>query len=126
MSTFRSEPLYGRMAAIAVGMFVGAWVIGPLVTRTPEAPAAAAPDQTQSQQAAPQQPLGYEAMLSRPDPLPYRAPTPNFGSYNAPNYAAIAKEKALAGVSDDEPMAEELRPTRASRSYRSFDRHRAY
>ena len=31
-STFRSEPLLAAMAAIAVGMFVGAWLIGPAIT----------------------------------------------------------------------------------------------
>ena len=32
-ATFRSEPLLAAMAAIAVGMFVGTWIIGPAVTR---------------------------------------------------------------------------------------------
>ena len=41
-ATFRSEPLLAAMAAIAVGMFVGTWVIGPAITRdSAEAPAPA-------------------------------------------------------------------------------------
>ena len=33
-STFRSEPWLAAMAAVAIGMFVGAWLIGPAITRT--------------------------------------------------------------------------------------------
>ena len=37
-STFRSEPGLAALAAIAVGMFVGTWIIGPAVTRSVEIP----------------------------------------------------------------------------------------
>ena len=37
-ATFRSEPLLAAMAAIAVGMFVGTWIIGPAVTRDSASP----------------------------------------------------------------------------------------
>jgi hypothetical protein len=125
--TFRSEPYMAAMAVIAVGMFIGAWVIGPAITREPEAPAAPAQEQAQNQPPAQQQPLSYQAMLSRPDPSPYRAPTPNFGSQGAPNYAEAAREKARAGLGgEDEPVAENPRRYRASRYYPSFDRHRAF
>ena len=35
-------------------------------------------------------------MVARPDPMPYRAPTPSFDLSGPPNYAAAAKEKAQA------------------------------
>ena len=121
IETFRSEPYLAAMAAVAVGMFIGAWVIGPGITHEPEAQPAAA----KQQQAEQPESLTYQAMLARPDPAPYRTPTPDYGSYGAPNYAEIAKEKAQAGGEDD-PTAEPSRSYRSSRYYRSFDRHRAY
>ena len=82
-ATFRSEPLLAAMAAIAVGMFVGTWIIGPAVTRdSADAPAPAA-----------QQRTTFEDLVARPDPMPYRAPTPVFDTSGQPSYAAAAKQK---------------------------------
>ena len=120
-ATFRSEPLMAAMAAIAVGMFVGTWVIGPAITHdTAEVPAQTSPERTT-----------FEDMVARPDPMPYRAATPSFNSSGPPNYAAVAKEKAQAEaggqIVDDGPVPEPPRGYySSSRNYRTFDRHRAY
>jgi len=119
-ATFRSEPLMAAMAAVAVGMFVGTWVIGPAITHGgAEAPAPTA-----------QEHPSFEDMLARPDPMPYRAATPSFDMTGPPNYAAAAKEKAqaeLGGQVDDEAIAEAPRSYRSSsRNYPRFDRHRVY
>jgi hypothetical protein len=121
-ATFRSEPLLAAMAAIAVGMFVGTWVIGPAVTRdSAEAPAPAA-----------QQRTTFADLVARPDPMPYRAATPAFDTSGPPSYAAAAKQKAQAEVGgqqtvDDDSIPEAPRASRwSSRNYRSFDRHRVY
>jgi hypothetical protein len=120
-ATFRSEPLMAAMAAIAVGMFVGTWVIGPAITHgSAEAPAQTAQERTT-----------FEDMVARPDPMPYRAATPAFDMSGPPNYAAVAKEKAqaeLGGQVDNESVAEAPRPYRSwsSRNYPRFDRHRVY
>lgn len=120
-STYRSEPLIAAMAAVAVGMFVGTWILGPALTHnSPEAPAPAAPQERTT----------FEAMVARPDPMPYRAPTPVFDTAGQPTYAAAAKEKAqaeLGGQVDPEVAAETPSyPMRSSRAYRAFDRHRVY
>jgi len=120
VSTFRSEPAMAAMAAIAIGMFVGTWVIGPAITHdTPAAPGPAAQERPT-----------FEDMVARPDPSPYRAATPAF-DVAATNYAAAAKEKAQAEVggqtADSESVAETRSAPRAwSRNYRAFDRHRIY
>ena len=121
-STYRSEPLIAAMAAVAVGMFVGTWILGPALTHnSPEAAPAAA---------APQERTTFEAMVARPDPMPYRAPTPAFDTAGQPTYAAAAKEKAqaeLGGQVDPEAAVEAPGyPMRSSRAYRAFDRHRVY
>jgi hypothetical protein len=120
-STYRSEPLMAAMAAVAVGMFVGAWILGPALTHnSPEAPAPAAQQERTT----------FEAMVARPDPMPYRAPTPTFDTAGQPTYAAAAKEKAqaeLGGQINPEAAAEAPGyPMRSSRAYPAFDRHRAY
>jgi hypothetical protein len=122
ISTFRSEPLLAAMAAVAIGMFVGTWIIGPAMTHnSPEPPAPAAQQQRTT----------FEDMVSRPDPFPYRAPTPTFDMAGQPSYAAAAKEKAQAemgGQTEPEVMAEDT-PTysvKSSRAARTFDRHRVY
>jgi hypothetical protein len=120
-STYRSEPLIAAMAAVAVGMFVGTWILGPALTHnSPEAPAPAAQQERTT----------FEAMVARPDPLPYRAPTPAFDTAGQPTYAAAAKEKAqaeLGGQIDPEAAVEAPSyPMRSSRAYRAFDRHRVY
>ena len=118
-ATFRSEPLLAAMAAIAVGMFVGTWIIGPAVTRdSADAPAT-------------QQRTTFEDLVARPDPMPYRAPTPVFDTSGQPSYAAAAKQKAQAEAGgqfvDDASIPEAPRASRWSSrnsNYRSFDRHR--
>jgi hypothetical protein len=120
-STYRSEPLIAAMAAVAVGMFVGTWILGPALTHnSPEAPAPAAQQERTT----------FEAMVARPDPMPYRAPTPVFDTAGQPSYAAAAKEKAQAesgGQIDPEARVETPSYSmRASRAYRAFDRHRVY
>lgn len=127
--TFRSEPYMVAMAAVAVGMFIGAWVIGPALTHEPQDAADRTP--AQEQQIAAQEPLTYQAMLSRPNPSPYRTPTPNYGSYGAPNYGAAAKTKAGAEsseqIADDESTPDAPAPYQSSsRNYPRFDRHRVY
>jgi hypothetical protein len=120
-STYRSEPLMAAMAAVAVGMFVGNWIIGPAITHnSPEAQAPVA------QQERPT----FEDMVARPDPMPYRAPTPTFDMAGQPSYAAAAKEKAQAemgGPVDPEAAADAPSyPVTSSRAARTFDRHRVY
>ena len=121
-STYRSEPLIAAMVAVAVGMFVGTWILGPALTHnSPEAAPAAA---------APQERTTFEAMVARPDPMPYRAPTPAFDTAGQPTYAAAAKEKAqaeLGGQIDPEATVEAPSYSmRSPRAYRAFDRHRVY
>jgi hypothetical protein len=78
----RAEPLMVAIAAVAVGMFVGTWIIGPLVSSGP-----------MSKERGTEPPLSYEQMLARPDPFPYRTPTPVIEQ--APtNYAAAARQRA--------------------------------
>jgi hypothetical protein len=120
-STYRSEPLIAAMAAVAVGMFVGTWILGPALTHnSPEAPAPVAQQERTT----------FEAMVARPDPMPYRAPTPAFDTAGQPSYAAAAKEKAQAesgGPIDPEARVEAPSYSmRSSRAYRTFDRHRVY
>ena len=123
-STFRSEPLMVALAAVAIGMFVGTWVIGPAVTHgSSDAPAPISQERTT-----------FEAMAARPDPMPYRTATPAFDMSGPPNYAAAAKQKALAelgGQSVDGDGSEAAAPVREPFSFRPsrsrpFDRHRVY
>jgi hypothetical protein len=121
-STYRSEPLMAAMALVAVGMFVGAWIIGPAITHdSPEA---------QPPAAAQQERTTFEDMVARPDPMPYRAPTPTFDTAGQPSYAAAAKEKAQAevggAVDPDAAIEAPSYPVRSWRNYRAFDRHRVY
>src|SRR5438876_7492974 len=118
-STYRSEPLMAAMAAVAVGMFVGTWILGPALTRnSPEAPAPVARQERTT----------FEDMVARPDPMPYRAPTPTFDTAGQPSYAAAAKEKAQAELGGEiNPEAAADAPSysvRSSRAARTFDRHR--
>ena len=119
-STYRSEPVMAAMAAIAVGMFVGTWVIGPAITHTSE-DAPASPSISQPRPT-------IDAMLARPDPPPYRAATPAFDMSGPPTYAAAAKEQARAELggqvaeSDFAAQAPDRTPRWRGR-YRQFDRH---
>jgi hypothetical protein len=123
IKTVRAEPLLAAMAAVAAGMFVGAWLLGPALTHNnSDVPALAARDRT-----------NFEDMVSRPDPSPYRAATPTFDSRGAPNYATAAKEKAqaeLGGQPGDDAMAAatDAAPaySRPRGNYPAFDRHRVY
>ena len=125
-STFRSEPAMAAMAIVCVGMFIGAWLIGPAITRgsadTP--PALASRDKTT-----------FDAMVALPDPPPYRAPTPAFDVSGPPSYAAIAKQKAQAELggraggqtADDDAVPEAPSFNRQPyRNYRQRDRHTIY
>jgi hypothetical protein len=113
------------MAAVAVGMFIGCWVIGPALTHKTGAT---------SQASAKTESLTYEAMLARPDPFPYRSATPAFDSSGPPRYAEAAREKARAeigGRGADDPWSELQERAMESRSharwrYRSPDRHAVY
>ncbi|MCX7311059.1 MAG: hypothetical protein WCG92_13440 [Hyphomicrobiales bacterium] len=119
-STYRAEPIMAALAAVAIGMFVGTWVIGPAITGTStSAPVPADRERTT-----------FADMVARPDPPPYRAATPAF-EMAAPNYAAAAKEKALAEVgsapADPDFTPEAPAPSRtSSRNSRAFDRHQIY
>jgi hypothetical protein len=120
-ATYRSEPLLAAMAAIAVGMFVGTWVLGPSISHNNADVPALPPAQQRTT---------YDAMVALPDPPPYRAPTPAFDTSGPPSYAAAAKQKAQAEVGgqtvDDDSIAEAPRASRWSSRNRSFDRHRVY
>jgi hypothetical protein len=124
-STVRSEPLMAALAAVAVGMFVGTWVLGPAMTHD-----------TETSPPVAQERISFQEMVSRPDPMPYRAPTPTFDSSGPPHYAAAAKEKAQAELGGDIADADSFDRPRESRGYDSrsyrrsyyqpFDRHRVY
>ncbi len=119
LSTFRSEPLIAACAAIAVGMFVGTWVIGPAISHNNADVPALPPAQQRTT---------YDAMVALPDPPAYRAPTPAFDMGNQPDYAALAKQKAQAetdgtAAEGDAPefAPETFTPSRSR--YRMPDRH---
>src|SRR6478736_256982 len=78
------------MAAIAVGMFIGHWVIAPAIS-TPT------PERDPLRQASLDRKAIDEA-AARPDPSPYRTPTPAFDTSGAPGYALAAKQKAQASL----------------------------
>ncbi len=110
----RHEAIAVAIAAIGVGMFIGNSIIGPLVSRQIAEPAAASSE-----------PLSFEAMVARPDPFPYRTPTPTFETSGVPHYAAAAKEKAQAEVNGQASAADDRSPwEEQSRSRRSHWRYR--
>jgi hypothetical protein len=88
----RHEAVAVAIAAIGVGMAIGTWVIGPLVSRG---------DVIRPMEISER--ASFEKMAALPDPFPFRTPTPEFDTSGAPNYAAAAKEKALAEVGDQPP-----------------------
>jgi hypothetical protein len=121
----RPEPLLNAMAAVAVGMFVGCWVLGPALTSKSDAASPAA---------VKTEPLTFDAMLARPDPFPYRTATPAFDGAGEPHYAEAARAKARAQLgsrSADDPWPS-LRqepadiPSQARWHYRVPDRHAVY
>jgi hypothetical protein len=123
IETIRSEPGLAALAAIAIGMFAGTWIIGPAVTRnTADIPAPVA-----------QERATFEDMVARPDPSPYRAATPAFDTSGPPHYGAVAKARAQAGLggsttdsgNNSGDYRREYRAT-SSPNYRAFDRHATY
>jgi hypothetical protein len=74
------------MAAIAVGMFIGNWVIGPALSGDPAEHA--------KLRSAKFERAELRAAAARSDPSPYRTPTPDFGVPEAPQYGKFAKEQA--------------------------------
>ncbi|MBX9843692.1 MAG: hypothetical protein K2Z80_17975 [Xanthobacteraceae bacterium] len=80
----RAEPLMVAIAAVAVGMFVGTWIVGPMVSSG-----------SMSKERATETSLSYEQMLARPDPFPYRTPTPVV-EQSQTSYAAAARQRAQA------------------------------
>ena len=123
--TLPPEPWLNAMAAVAVGMFIGCWMVGPALTHKTDAT---------SQAAAKTESLTYEAMLARPDPFPYRTATPAFDNSGPPRYADAAREKARAEIGSrgaDDPWSELQERATESRSharwrYRIPDRHAVY
>ena len=113
----RHEAVAVAIAAIGVGMFIGTSIIGPLLSRgSTDRPAEAFGKTT------------LESMLARPDPFPFRTPTPAFDTSGTPSYAAAAKEKAqtaLGGQPADDDAWSAGQPARNDRSrwrYRVPDR----
>jgi hypothetical protein len=80
----------GLLAAVALGGWLGNWVIGPAVSNDrvdrPPLPSA------KLERAM------IDAMSARPDPSPYRTATPKFEVKDAPDYSAFAKTKAQAAI----------------------------
>jgi hypothetical protein len=114
----RHEAVAVAIAAIGVGMFIGTSIIGPLVSRGSTDKPVELNERTT-----------FEAMMARPDPFPFRAPTPAFDMSGAPNYAAAAKEKAQAELggqpSDNDAFQASDQPRRSHGSrwrYRVPDR----
>lgn len=134
----KSPRWIGAMACIAVGMFVGAWVIGPALSN--------GPSEYAKLRSAKQERAAFESAIARPDPSPYRYATPVFDMPNQPEYGKIAKMRAQSGYSAqasnenfrvaDHPQvndafggigwqdndAREYRPA-PQQSYRQRDRH---
>ena len=112
----RAEPLMVAIAVVAVGMFVGTWIIGPMISSGP-----------MSKERDTETPLSYQQMIARPDPFPYRTPTPVAEQQAQTNYAATAKQRAQAEYGGH--YAEDSQPadpwqSRNSRSRASIpDRH---
>ena len=118
----RHEAIAIVIAIIGLGMFIGDSILGPLISYKPgEAPVA---DNSQA--------LSFEAMVARPDPFPYRTPTPQFDVSGSPHYAAIARQKALAALGDGRSedatteFPDKSQYARRHWRYRVPDRHRVY
>jgi len=120
------EPWLNAMAAVAVGMFIGCWIVGPTLTRD---------SGSNARPSAKAEPMSYEAMLAQPDPFPYRTATPRFDDTGTTHYAEAAREKARAAIgrrAAADPWSalprdesyEQRRPTR--HMYQVPDRHAVY
>jgi hypothetical protein len=94
----RAEPLMVAIAAVAAGMFVGTWVLGPMISSGPMS----------KEHSAIETPLPYEQMVARPDPFPYRTPTPVVEQPTATNYATTARQRAQSEYG--EPYADNASP----------------
>jgi hypothetical protein len=116
-------------AALAFGIVVGNWVVGPLVSYDVTDRAALRSASAERESIA--------AASARPDPSPYRTPTPDFGGGHAPNYGAIAKDKAQAALGrrslpwnafeSNAFAGPESEGDNAPRHrYPTFDRHKVY
>jgi hypothetical protein len=83
------------MAVVAVGMFVGTWVIGPTISH----------DVTNHEalHSAAQERAMINAGMARSDPSPYRTPTPALEAPAVTHYGKLAKEKALAALGRRRP-----------------------
>ena len=107
------------MSVVAISMFVGYWVIGPAIS-TDSAP-------REALRSAQFERLALDEARARPDPSPYRTPTPAFETPARTNYAQIAKQKARRGSSDDGIAAKRSARRRGSRGNirrgRFGDRH---
>lgn len=120
----RAEAIAIAIAIFAVGMFIGNWVIGPAVSHD-DLNAATLPSAAQGRAA-------FGAMMARPDPSPYRTPTPVFDMTAQPNYGALAREHARAELSgrrtDGAPelLVPEAGSAPAQWHYRVPDRHAVY
>jgi hypothetical protein len=111
----RREPLMVAIAAVAIGMFIGTWIIGPSVSSG-----------SMSKERSAEAPMSYKEMIARPDPFPYRTATPAFPQAPASDAAAVrerAPSEYSARMAESEPGDpwQNLR-RRSSRSYMP-DRH---
>ena len=85
-SPLRPSALVTVIGALALGVALGDWVLGPALSHdTAERP---------SLPSAKLERAMIDAMSARPNPSPYRTATPDFDMPNVPHYAALAKEKA--------------------------------
>jgi len=106
------------MTAVAVGMFAGYWVIAPAIST--DSPPREALRSAQFER------LSLDEARARPDPSPYRTPTPEFAAPASTNYAQIARQKAQTSSDDDDMPDAFAEPRRERWSYtrgRSADRH---
>ena len=119
-STVRSEPWLAAMAAVAIGMFAGAWLIGPAITRhNSDVPPQAAQERT-----------SFEDMISRPTRRPI-APRPRPSTSTARPTTPPLRRKRPRPNSAASPVTTRRPPRRAAYprsrgNYPAFDRHRVY
>jgi hypothetical protein len=109
------------MAAVAVGMFVGAWILGPAIST--------GPSESTKLRSAQEEKAALANTAARPDPSPYRSATPAFDVPDAPAFGKLAKERAQAALERGVPLDDEVDRQRrdwsfrGSGNYRQVDRH---